>query len=770
MAKWKCMSAVGVVFCLVAATVVMWVRLPVSDQELLANFAKAGDFFRGFESMRGLPWWSPNFLQGTSLAMSWGYMFSNVVMLACALPFGYLAGSKVAVGLCLLCGAAGMFFFLRRWGAGGIGVWIGALLFLLNPSVLTRAAGFEHFVVVVSLAALPWVFWALVGLVREGTPRAALVFGVCFSLLALAYGKTGLMALPVIVAFGAAEYFSRPTAERPGWRIWGIALGVVFVLAVLPNLPALREAGFVAMFEFGPFDAWQRAFSTKSALSWFDRDGWLGEGMDAGFAPTTLNGGTYWGCVALCALALLGGALHEGSVGGKARLLLALALGAFWLSFGPRSVLGGHFEFLKMSLGAEDFTPALAWFLLAVQVWMIFRLVPQGSMPWRMVAAGFSLVYLFVPGFRLLELVPVYRNIRAPFDFYQVTGAVCLIGAVALTAGVLLAKVRWTLLRRAAAFAFLALAALDAIPYARPFFHERVGPAVWKDFLEAQEFLKSAPEPGRVYAFSGRYFYMMTPWLSGRPLAAEAFNSYLQQRGAAILQASAFLNDERMETYFRVAGVAYLLIDKSDPDTKPDMQEKLRGIFPVVFENENIALLGVEKPLGFGFLAKDFLQTGSDEPETAIAAIGGAEHSLPMIQTHGISLDEEGLSGKVVEGRIAASEGKVLKEGRPFTRATRIDGGNYQSVEFQPIGESGWFVFNEAWHPDWTAREGATPCQIHRALLAFSGVKTSGKESLVFEFQPPWWYPACIHLSLAAWATLLATLCVSFRTKSHDAT
>lgn len=758
MAKWKTLCASGVVFCLVAAVVFMWMKVPVSDQELLANFAKAGDFFRGVESVRGLPWWSPNFLQGTSLAMAWGYMFSNVVMLACALPFGFLAGSKVAGGLCLLAGAGGMYFFLRRWGAGGQAAWLGAVLFLLNPSVLTRASGFEHFVVVVSLAVLPWVFWAFVGMVREGTARKALVFGVCFSLLALAYGKTGLMALPVIVAFGGVEYFSRHAAERPSWRIWGLAAAVVFVLAVLPNLPALREVGFVAMFDFGPFEGWQRAFSTKSALSWIDRGGWLGEGMDAGFAPTTLNGGTYWGCAAVFALALFVGVLQDGAAGGKARLLMALAMGAFWLSFGPRSVMGGHFEFLKMSLGAADFTPALAWFLLAVQVWVIFRLVPQGSMPWRWAAVGFSLVYLFVPGFRLLELVPIYRNIRAPFDFYQVTGAVCLVGAVAMAAEVLLAKLRWPFLRRVAAFAFIALAAVDAIPYARPFFQERVAQAVWKDFLEAQDFLKSAPEPGRVYAFSGRYFYMMTPWLSGRPLAAEAFNSYLQQRGAAILQASAFLNDERMETYFRVAGVAYLLIDKSDPDTKSDMQEKLRGMFPVVFENKNIALLGVKKPLGFGFMAKDFLQTGTDAPETAIAAIGGAEHSLAMIQAEGFALNEEGLRGKIVDGRIAASEGKVLEEGRAFVRATRCDGGSYQRVEFEPTGESGWLVFNEAWHPDWTAREGAEACEVHRALLAFSAVKTSGKERIVFEFRAPWWYGVCVWISLAGWA--LAVVCL----------
>lgn len=762
MAKWKSICAAFTVLCLVAAGVFWWMRMPVSDQELLANFAKAGDFFRAVESVRGLPWWSPSFLQGTSLAMAWGYMFSNAVMLAAALPFGFLAGAKVAVGCCLLGGAAGMYFFLRRWNAGELAAWIGAVLFLLNPSVLTRAVGFEHFVVVVSLAVLPWVFWALLGLVRGGTARSALVFGVCFSLLALAYGKTGLMALPVLGVFFVVEYFSR--SERPGWRIWALAAGVVLVLAVLPNLPALREAGFVAMFEFGPFEGWQRAFSTKSALSWLDRGGMLGEGMDSGFAPTTLNGGTYlgWACGALLAVALWRGVLHGGSLGRRARLLLALAMGTFWLSFGPRSVMGGHFEFLRMSMGAADFTPAIAWFLLVVQVWVIFRLVPQESMPWRWAAVGFSLVYLFVPGFRLLEFLPIYRNIRAPFDFYQVTGSICLIGAVAMAAGVLLEKVRWRILRRGLAVAFVLLAALDVAPYARPVLQERIGQGVWRDFLEVQEFLKTAPEPGRVYGFSGRYFYMMTPWLSGRSLAAEAFNSYLQQRGAAILQASAFLNDERMESYFRVAGVAYLLVDKTDPDTKPDMQAKLRGIFPVAFENENMVLLGVRNPLGYGFLARDFLQTGTDAPETAIAAIGGAEHNLAMIQTTGLAIEAPGLRGKVIDGRIAASEGKVLEKGRPFLPVPSREDATYQSAAFDPAGESGWLVFNEAWHPDWTAREGDDPREIHQGMLAFSAVQTSGQTGVTFEFRQPWWYDICVLLSLVGWALAIGGLCFFF--------
>ena len=156
--------------------------------------------------------------------------------------------------------------------------------------------------------------------------------------------------------------------------------------------------------------------------------------MAEGFAPTTQNGGTYLGFVSAALLVawLAKDQAGRSLDGRRARTMLALAMGMFWLSFGPRSVIGGHFEFLRMSPGAADFTPAIAWFLLAAQVWVIFRLVPEESPKWRWIASGLSLVYLFIPGFRILECLPLYSSIRAPFDFYQVVGAVCMAMAAAL--------------------------------------------------------------------------------------------------------------------------------------------------------------------------------------------------------------------------------------------------------------------------------------------------------------------------------------------------
>ncbi|MEI6279994.1 MAG: hypothetical protein WCQ16_11535, partial [Verrucomicrobiae bacterium] len=587
----------------------------------------------------------------------------------------------------------------------------------------------------------------------------------------LAYGKTGLMALPVIGLFAAMEYFRQPAARRPDRRLLFWAAGAFFLLAVVPNLPALRETGFVAMFEFGPFEGWQRAFTTKSALGWVDRAGWLTSGMDSAYAPTTGNGGAYLGLgvFLIFLLALFRGTFHESEEGKKARAFFAFALLSFWLSFGPKGVLGGQMQFLSLSAGARDFLPAAAWFFLAAQVWAIFRLVPP-DWPFRQgIAATIALVYLVVPGFRLVEILPIYKNIRAPFDFFHVTGAVCVVVAAAIAGRLLLGRLPAGAWRSGVIAGAVFLALLDVSPYAKPFFRGSMEPEVFGDFVAAQEFLKSAKLPGRVYPFSGRYFYLLTPMLSGRPIVAEAFNNYLQQRGAAVLQGTAFLSDKSLAAYLNVSGVSHVLIDKTDPDTPKEIPDRFRKFLTVGFENKNFLVLENAGSLGDGFVAADFLVASDSQPLVANGSLDGAQYQLATIELPGHATGEPGLKGKITGGRIEPlNPGEVPREGTPFVRAIKSGGGNYQKLAFAPTGRPGWLVMNQAWHPDWRAYGGTGgPLKIHRAFLAFSAVQTDGKSGVEFRFQQPWWYNVCAGIGLLSWAAAIGLLLLS-RTRTPE--
>lgn len=716
-------------------------------------FAMAWDFLSASRSVDDLPWWSSVFFSGTSLANAWSLLVSNAIMLAFAVPMGYLAGQNAALLAAVAFGAVGTFWFLWKYTGDKRCGTAGAALFVLCPSLLVHAAGYGHFPLVWTMAILPWALLGLHVFLHFPSALSAIYTAASLAAAVLAGGKTGAIILPVVVLFGAAHFFGRPVEQRPTWGHIGLAMLIFFLLAVAPNLPALREAGFVARFEFAPFAEWQRAFSTKSALGWVDRMGVLTEGMDAAYAPTTANGGAYPGLVlvAFLLLALSKKTLHESLLGRQARTFVAIGLFAFWLSFGPRGVLGGHMSFLGHAVGAPDFAPALAWFFLAAQVWVIFRLFPPEWPGGNVVAGALALVYLLVPGFRLLEILPIYKNIRAPFEFYQVGGAACIVFAVAILLRIFLVGMRPRILRAGVVAGVFAVAILDVAPYAKPFFKPAVSREVYGNFLAAQAFLKSSPLAGSVYPFSGRLLYMLTPLLGGRPLVAGAFGSDLQQRGAAILLGSAFASDDQLTSYLRIAGVSHLLVDKSDPDTPKDLQDRLRNLFPAGFENQDFLVLENKDALSSGFFASEFLQATSDDPRVAAAALSGARYNVATIRIERDSPDDPGLRGKVVDDRLLFFDGAPVKAGTPFRHLAELPAKTCQRISLAASGSPGWTILNQAWHPDWMAFEGARRAEIHRAFLGFSAVRTAGLEPVTFLFDPPWWYPVCAMLALSGW-------------------
>jgi hypothetical protein len=344
-----------------------------------------------------------------------------------------------------------------------------------------------------------------------------------------------------------------------------------------------------------------------------------------------------------------------------------------------------------------------------------------------------------------------------------VTGAVCVVVAAAIVGRLLIAQMRGGAMKSGLLAAALCLVVLDVAPYAKPFFKGPMEREVYDDFLSAQEFLKSSPVPGRVYPFSGRYFHLLTPMLSGRPLVAEAFNNYLQQRGAAILQGTAFFSDENLAPYLDISGVSHVLVDKTDPDTPKELQERLRKLLPPAYENENFVVLENKGSLGDGFFARDFLAATDSSPKVAAGALQGARYHMAVIELTGVATDEPGLGGKITDGRIEPmTAGRVVAEGAPFSRMKNSMKGNYQKVAFEQTGSSGWLVMNQAWHPDWRAYgHDGLPRKVHRAFLAFSAVKTDGSSGVEFRFEQPWWYDLCAGAGIFSWIGALSLMLFS---------
>ena len=251
------------------------------------------------------------------------------------------------------------------------------------------------------------------------------------------------------------------------------------------------------------------------------------------------------------------------------RLFIALTFLAHWLGLGVNTALSGQFAFLSDADSAWDPAVAISWGLLVVQGVAIWIIVP-GSLPARPWFAALAiLVYFCIPGFRLIEKLPLYGDIRAPHDFFGMGGVFCFSVAAGLAANILVREMHRRGARLAAASALLGLASADSASAVPSFFKGPMNRQTFDDFLAVQNFLQTASLPGRIAPYSGRYFYLLTPLLSGRGLVTEAFGGQFMLRGVAELQQASFLSSEDFTTFLDIAGVSHLLIDKKDPDTRP---------------------------------------------------------------------------------------------------------------------------------------------------------------------------------------------------------
>ncbi len=731
-----------------------WLHQPSSNQELLANYAKVADYASAAISVGGLPWWTPNYLQGCSLAFLSLGALANLALLAGALVAGPYLGTKLAALAFLFLCPLTMFAFARRLCPGS--GWTGfscAAAYLFAPPVLLRLGHVEHVANVLAFAMIPLAFRGVLIFLEERTAWSAIQCAVMNSLLVLAYAKIAVIVLPLLGAFGLWAWIARAHFNAPsGWNIL-ICLAAFALLAGLPNLPALRETRFVAKFAFGPFEGWQTTYSAESALSWLDRNGGL-TGARPSRQSEVAASSSYLGLTGIaCATALF--FLRKRAVWLRPdatvfRVFVALTFLAHWLGLGVNTAWSGQFAFLSHSGLAWDPAIAISWGLLILQGVAIWIVIP-GSLPARRGLTALALVvYFLVPGFRLIERLPLYGGIRAPRDFFEMGGVFCFSVAAGNSAALLAGEIRSIGARIATIAAMLGLASADSASVVTSFFKGPLDRKTFDDFLAAQKFLRTGA-PGRLAAYSGRYFYLLTPLLSGRGLVTEAFGSQFMLRGVARLQQAALQSKQDYATFLDIAGVSHLLIDKKDPDTPVDLQEALKLSLRPVSENEHFDIL--ENPDSYypAAFAKDFLPFDEQVAQSASNVLGAAAQGVPALSRPGASPADEGL----------------LRWDANLTRATKmrkasadeISRKNAQEIVIHPPAETGWLIIPEAAHPDWRATQENRVLQIAEAYGAYLAIRLNGTPTGIrLSFRPPWWYGACVWTTLAGWCLAASLL------------
>jgi dolichol-phosphate mannosyltransferase len=732
----------------VAALGFFWLQQPPSNQELLANYSKVADYANAAASVHGLPWWTSNYLQGCSLAfLSFGAL-TSLALFAGGLVAGPYLGAKIAaLAFLFLCPMA-MFAFIRRlcpasaWTAFCCGV-----AYLFAPGILLRLGHVEHVANVLAFAMIPVAFHGVLVFLEQRSAWSAILCAVANSLLVLAYAKIAVLVLPLLAAFALWVWIARAQFTPPPRRNLLLCLCIFSILACLPNLPSLRETTFVAKFDFGPFEAWQRAYSAESIISWIDRESFLTRRPASAQSDVRTNS-SYLGIVATaCAAGLFflrKRAAWQTAEATVFRLFLALTLFAHWFGLGVNTALSGQLAFLSHADSAWDPAIAISWGLLVLQGVAIWLIMP-GSLPARpwFVAAAI-LVYFCVPGFRLIERLPLYGDIRAPHDFFEMGGAFCFSVAAGVAGRLMVLELPSRLLRVTAATALVGLASFDSASAVPSFFRGPIDRQTFDNFLAAQKFLSEDSRPGRVAPYSGRYFYLLTPILSGRGLVTEAFNSNLMQRGVAELQRASFLSREDFIIFLNIAGVSHLLIDKKDPDTPRSLQESLQSLANAVFENENFVVLENPGALYPAAFAKYFLDLNEPPEEVARLSLAAAAQGLLAVSQRSQFGDDNGLVTSM--DAITASDAMRNLSSEAVERRTT------EEIIVKGPEEAGWLVLPEAYHPDWKATQAGRMLEVAKAYGALLGLRVVGGAGAIhLSFQAPWWYSACVWTTLGGW-------------------
>ena len=756
----------GFVAAVCAWLALQWFGTSFSDQELLANYAFAGDFARAWQASGSLPWWSPSFLGGTSLAPFWTSAGTSAWLLIWAAALGIPTGTKAAVVALIAVGALAQFFFIRTLTRQPWLAACAAVFFLLMPPLLVRAIHVEHVSVVAFLAMLPIAFLGIMQWLRRPCVATSAGAGACLALLALADASLFFPALPALIAFGVIQAWSRRGRFALGWKTIVICLATLACLAGAFQLPALREKATMTGYELNPFSDWQQSFSIKSAVLLLDRSRFMSEGMPATVVPETAEGGFYLGLASILGIAivlLLRPSLLQSRAGTWLKLFLALALLQLWLSYGPLPVLLAQVRFLELSIVAPMWTPAASWAMLIFQGWLIFQLLPASIPARQVVASGVCAIYFLVPGFRLLEWLPMYQGIRAPFDFYQVSGAFCAATAGAIAVWMLLREVPGAAWRAMAAAAVVVLALWDASPLIAQPRTSSLGPSTKADFESAMTYLRDSKTEGSVYMLSGRYFPLLTPLLSGRAVVSKGFRGATMQRGMAEMQTAAFVGTDELQAFLRVVGVAFVVIDKLDRQIGSEIRDRIRPGLSLVFSNAHFDIFEVPSPFGGAFLATEYLRTSKPGVSTALAALRFARFDLAVLEGSALAAVKVGLVGTVEESGVEISDEDARKSAKPFRRVEIAEAisHDFDSFRVGPAGAEGWSVVGQAFHPDWSATAAGTPVPVIRALNGLLGVRATADRELEFRFRAPFWYDVVTIAGLAALVLFPLAICVS---------
>jgi hypothetical protein len=738
-----------------------WIPQYPSPEELYGDTGRYIHEFRKLFLSGSVEWWGSDFLAGQSSAHYLMFAFPTLLGIASTAIFGDYSGLKIVLLICFVLSSVGVYLLTAqltrdRWAAALAGA-----ISLCSPQLLIRIADFEHYNSVVCITLAPFALWSLAVLRDSGKLPAILGSGLLWSLMLISYAKLTLMFLPVATFFYLWLLVSSPSQRRPLLVRTALATLVPLLCAVPLLLPLIREYQWVALFQPESLLAWQRSFSIKSLVSVLDRSNALLSGMPEYFRAD--RGQFYIGAIQFITLIatvrLAPLRWYLSTAGTVFRVFVGMGLFSMWLCHGPNSPFSGLLDFLRNASGLHDWVPALLWLVTLVPPVLIYVIVAPLThrVSWTL---GLSIVYYYLPGFLLLEILPFYRDIRAPWGFWEMSYYTVPI-AVAVAIRPALSYLRPKSLAAQAASVMVLLAILDASPYYAKFFKGELPRGLFDSFAELNRVLRASSTDGRVYPVSGRYFYLRIPFESGRGLCADAIWSHFQMKPYSALFRGSFYSRASLLAYLKVGGISHLFVDRQDPSVPTGFESSISSDLKRVYESEYISLWENPTSLHPAFLSEDYIATPPESEDLSKFFLEASE----WIPAGPVECPQATAPHPFMVGSVGG-DGKLRLEknksgGVPFSRVP------YSSPRDSPTKMTfvvpelppRWLVVTEAWHPDWRASSGSDPLEVRRAFGGLMAVHIeAGPAEIKFTFAPPRWYNFSLVASIAAWLCAIGLL------------
>ena len=772
-----------------------WLPLGMSDQELSASASRVWDIQREIAAHHYLPWWTPNFMSGSSYGLHNSRGFYLLPWFFFSMFADLMTAGKLTALLAIFAGAVAMYFCARHFMRNEWAATLAALAFMLHPEQIIRAAGHEHITIILFFPFIPLLWLTLARALERNTFRDTFL---CAFVAVLAWWTDNKQAFTMFLfLFAYAIYWLWPRRHQwqPTARTCGLLAALGLGLGVWTLAPGFVESKDVKLFEGEPLVGWQKTYAFKSLLSVVDRNGTATSDASATvLARIQAQGGRvgsqaeadqfyrlrslgmespekYMGCVLLLVIVVT-------ILGNKRRadrrvfwFFVAALLASVMFSTGLSSVWSANWTTWEAFSSQHVSGVPLLWVLIGA-AFLVFFCLRKLTTTRKRVMAGVALaIFLFVPGFEWLATLPYFKEIRAPFVFYD-TPAVfwgAMLAGFCVT-DVLVAAEKWRAHVPKIVAGIGALLLLDYWPYQKPTMDNGVPARTLENLRATYQSLQSDKDWVKTYSVSSRYFHLLGPMWGGKPQAYEAFYNWMCPMGMGMLNLQAFGSWENHRAFLNLVGARYVVFDKTDRNNaEPGLQQVLgayRKSFPAFGENNDFVVFRNETvhPYVTAY-ARACLYAGDVRKSGALTLALSAKN-WPLVQAREASVGEVPVDKLQKFERVYGEDGPLyppVSAGAPVVlENVQLTRENSQLVRIQLTAPSACLaVIAESYYPFWRAEIDGQPAEVLQVSCGVMGLDLlAGNHTIILRYEPPRVYAMAGFISIA---TLLVGLGYAIR-------